>query len=288
MSHPVKQHIVPQTYLKKFSIDLKDIWVYQKDTNNFRYQRIKNVPIIKDFYTAVTDMGEKLYDIEYLFSEDIEPDLNDYVSFFINRDFNRLTFMKKKFAYFIASQKLRTVKMRNIIDKEIEVAFKTGEPGEWFDDYSVQEFATTYFYKGEKITLQEFKERADGREAEVPLNVKKDCYLQFFPDKLIRYAEELTSQSWSYLFAPQGRAFITSDNPVIIESEIDDPTFPLQGGIFPLTKEIALNLNAKEETFRTLGAKEMRKVNQQIVRNSHRFLFSHDEAFLKHNVEKYI
>lgn len=113
------------------------------------------------------------------------------------------------------------------------------------------------------------------------VNVAKDCFVQFLPDKIIELAEELSSKSWGYLVAGQKRSFITSDAPVILENEFSDPSLSLEGGVFPLTPNLALNIGANKEGSRKVSAKEVRKINQLILHHSYRFVLSHDEGFLR-------
>ncbi|WP_408010775.1 DUF4238 domain-containing protein [Pseudalkalibacillus sp. A8] len=287
MSLPIKQHIVPKTYLKHFSSRDNNIWLFQKDTKHFREQSISKVPIIKDFYT-VTDQekGEKLYDFELFLAKDIEPHYQPYIEHLKERK-SLEGLMKQHFGYYVSSQKLRTVGMKDKIIKEIEEAFKHKKAGEWFDKTSIKQFTQDFYVGGKEITYEEFLEKSEGKLDEVSMDISKDCFVQFLPEKMVEYGETLASQNWSYLIAPKGRYFITSDNPVILDTEIDDSSFPFEGGFFPLTTQLALNINSTEERFRTIGAKEVRKVNQQIVKHADRFIFSHDERFLKNNIRKY-
>ncbi|MBP1970023.1 hypothetical protein J2Z83_002131 [Virgibacillus natechei] len=287
MNLPIKQHIIPKTYLKQFTSDDKNIWLFQKDTKHFREQSINKVPIIKDFYTVTDEEndGKKLYDFEYFLANDIEPLYQLYIEQ-LQRGKLLSELEKNHFAFFVSSQKLRSVSMKDKIIKEIERAFKYGEAGEWFDKTSIEQFTQHFYEDGKEITYEEFLEKSEGNLDEIPLDISKDCFVQFLPEKMKDFAETLASQNWSYLRAPKGRCFITSDNPVILDNEIGDSTFPFKGGIFPLTTQLALNINSLEEKFRVVGAKELRKINQQIIRNFDRFVFSHNEGILRSNIKK--
>ncbi|MGP4069747.1 DUF4238 domain-containing protein [Halobacillus sp. B29] len=288
MNLPVKQHIVPQTHLKQFSSGSEKIWLYQKDNKHFREQSIKKVPIVKDFYTVTDEeKDEKLYDLEKFLANQIEPLYPPYIEQLQKREvLNNL--MKKQFAYFVSSQKLRTVGMKEKIINEIETAFRKGEAGEWFDKTSIEQFTRNFYIGEEEITYEEFLERADGKLEEVTLDISEDCFVQFIPEKITEFAGKLAEMNWSYLIAPKHRYFITSDNPVILESEIADSNFSIEGGVFPLTPHLALNIGSSEERFKKIGAKDVRKINEQIVKHSDRFIFSHNERFLKSNIQKFI
>lgn len=289
MNLPVKQHIIPQTYLKYFSSDEKSIWLYQKDNKHFREQSIRKVPIVKDFYTVIDkdNNGEKLYLFEDFLAKTIEPLYRPYISKIYSGE--KLNYEQKgHFAFFISAQKLRTVKMRELIINEIECAFKHGKSGDWFDKSYLNRL-TQNFYEGEtKITTEEFIEKSAGRLSDVSLTVSKDCFVQFLPVKISEFAEQLAELNWSYLYAPNKRSFVTTDSPVILDSEFSDSSLPFKGGIFPLTKDLALNINSEQETIRGLGASEMRKINQLLISQSHRYVFSHDERLLRSTVQKYI
>ncbi|PKR76901.1 hypothetical protein CEY16_13925 [Halalkalibacillus sediminis] len=288
MNLPIKQHIVPQTHLKQFTSGNEKIWLYQKDTKHFREQSIKKVPIVKDFYTVTDEEeDEKLYDMEHFLANQIEPLYQPYIEQLQNREM--LTgLMKKQFAYYVSSQKLRTVSMKEKVISEIEIAFRKGKAGKWFDKTSIEQFTRNFYDGDEEITYEEFIERADGRLEEVNMDISKDCFVQFLPEKMMEFAGKLAEMNWSYLIASEKRSFITSDNPVVLESDIEDPAFSIDGGVFPLTPHLALNIDSSEERFKKVGGKDVRKINEQIVKHSDRFIFSHNEGFLNSNIQKFI
>ncbi|MYL71576.1 DUF4238 domain-containing protein [Halobacillus litoralis] len=291
MNLPIKQHIVPQTYLRQFKTTSpkkqEKIWVCQKESKHIREQRIAKTPVINDFYTFIDEenAGEKHYDAELLFGKDIEPLFRKSVEPLENN--NMLSdYQKREFSIFVSSQKLRTVSMKEKISTEIEQAFKYGVSGEWFDSNALSIFKQEFLEGDKYITYEEFIEKSEGNFEEVSTEVNKNCFILFIPWKLIDFANEIASQNWSYLVAPKNNYFLTSDNPVILEREINDPYFPIQGGVFPLTPKLALNINSNEEKFKKIGGKHMRKINEQIIFHSDRFVYSHDEEFLKRIIRK--
>src|SRR5690625_4649787 len=205
MNLPIKQHIIPKTYLKQFTKDEEKIWVYQKDIKHLRVQNINKVSIIKDFYT-ITDFvngGRKLYDFEIFLANEIEPIYNPFIELLHQEKVIDET-VKHQFAFFVSSQKLRTVSMKKKIIKEIENAYRFEESGEWFDKSSIELFLYNYFENGKEITYDEFVKKSNDNKGEVSVDISKDCYVQFLPDKIIEFANTLNSQSWSYLIAPKG------------------------------------------------------------------------------------
>ncbi|MBD1224807.1 DUF4238 domain-containing protein [Virgibacillus halodenitrificans] len=286
MNLPVKQHIVPKTYLEQFVSCNDKLWVFQKDTKSVRQQSINKVPIIKDFYTINENKATlEPYAIENFLATELEPLYKKYVKVFNEKRVLDIL-EKQQFAYVIASQKMRTVGTKKKVLKEIERALLYGESGNWVDKESIKVFAQTYYDNEEEISQKDFISRTKGIMEGVSADITEDCYIQILIDKTKELGELLAVQKWSYLVAPQGRFFLTSDNPVILENEIEDRFFPIEGLIFPVTPQVLINLNLTEEKIRVAGANEVKKVNQQIINKSDRFVFSNSENLLRGNVRK--
>ena len=288
MSLPVKQHIVPITYLKQFSFDNKDISLYQTDINEFRKQSIRKVPIVKNIYTFIDEQNnnEKLFDLEYFWSHDIEP----LYTPFIEKVRTKKNFSyeeKRHYAMFISAQKLRTLKMKGEIFKEIEAFFRDNIEGKWVKESSFDLLSKEFFEGVDEISFEEFKEKSSNNFKDIPLEMANNCFIMVLINIFLKLGEELSDMNWTFLFAPEKRCFLTSDSPVLLEEDIDSPHFPFRGGIFPLTHNIALNINSESEGFRGIGASEIRRINQLIISNADRYIFSYNEHFLRNVIKKY-
>jgi hypothetical protein len=84
MNDPVKQHYVPQTYLKFFAQERKRIWeiaVADKKNKKPYLANIRDVAFEKNFYT-IEELGEQKYVYEKFYAEQVEP--------LISKTFNQL------------------------------------------------------------------------------------------------------------------------------------------------------------------------------------------------------
>lgn len=254
---------------------------------SFREQYIKNVPIIKDFYTLVDaeNDNEKLYSIEKFLGEFIEPLYTPYIEK-LKRGLILTNLEKKEFAYFIAAQKLRTPKMERIIIKEIEVAFRKNVPGNWIETNDIKKFRLSVFLNEIEVKAEEYQAEIEENKDLISVNIARYCYLQILPDLISRLADKIANQKWAYLKIPSKRFVLTSDNPVVFTTEtglnknID--------GYFPLTKQLVLKFNSHEEKVKVIELKEIKQINCLLVDNSERFVFAHNEVFLRNIVKKFI
>lgn len=285
INYPVKQHIIPKTYLKHFSSGNKQIWLYQKDSSSFREQQIKNVPIINDFYTMIDKENDdqKLYILEKFLGESIEPLYTPYIKK-IERGLILTNLEKKEFSFFIAAQKLRTPKMEKTIINEIENSFRNDISGYWIVASDIKKFKLDIFKDGIKANIEDYKVVVDENKENIELNIARDCYLQILPDLILKLAEKISKQKWSYLKIPLKRYVVTSDNPVIFTTETG--LNGNIGGYFPLTKQFVLNFDSYEEKVKTINLNEIKRINHLLVNNSERFVFGHNEFFLKNIIKK--
>ncbi|MEF9968221.1 MAG: DUF4238 domain-containing protein, partial [Longicatena sp.] len=81
MNNPVRQHIVPQSYLKRFSFNEKSpfyIHMQSKDSKLINNVNIMNVAVVKNFYTL--DKVEDNYAWEKFYANHIEPIMSNTLS----------------------------------------------------------------------------------------------------------------------------------------------------------------------------------------------------------------
>jgi hypothetical protein len=91
MSEPIKQHYVPQTYLRRFSVPVKKsqkLYTLHKDKNEIYYTSIRDTAAERHFYTMET--AEDKYQWESIYAKVIEPILDDVLSKIIDKASNLL------------------------------------------------------------------------------------------------------------------------------------------------------------------------------------------------------
>ena len=105
-------------------------------------------------------------------------------------------------------------------------------------------------------------------------------------------AEPLFAMRWEVLRAPQGAAFVTTDDPfgVVLPKGIE-PVYPYVVGIsmkgtkkiVPLTRKVCLRIRGAGMGTIYVGCseQEVREINEILAANYDRFLFSSDEGLVK-------
>ena len=174
--------------------------------------------------------------------------------------------------------------MEKIIISEIENAFRENITGNWIETGDIRKFRLNVFLNGEKVQIDDYKTEIEEYQKTIDLDIARYCYLQILPDLISRLAEKIAKQKWSYLKIPSKRYIVTSDNPVIFK-----PKTGLSkniGGYFPLTKQLVLNFDSYEEKFKTIELKEIKHINALLINSSERFVFAHNENFLKNIIRK--
>ena len=275
--NPVRQHTIPKTYLKHFSKDQNTIYLFDKEKDEIREQGIASVSIVKDIYTVVDKENEqKLYDLEHLLADDIEPVYNPTLSFI---EENKCILEKRHFAYFIAAQYLRSPRVKKQILQEIQNAIINGESGEIFIERDLRIFNTVFIQEsGQLINFKEFIKR---REEGFSIDTKIDdsCYGQYFVNIISRISESIASQDWAFIKPPKKRNFLTSDNPYISAKDYGGSIGWFKGDIFILSKGLALVIGDLEGWY-DLNLNDVKLINNHTVKNSDRYVFSHSKELL--------
>jgi hypothetical protein len=133
MSNPIRQHLVPRCYLKRFSKRNKDQYfldLLEKENpqNNISTRNIKYVCVEKDFYTFSKLPDEHKYFLEKSFSKTIEADFDRLYPKLVSPK-ERTILNKERIAliHFVISQFFRTSKtvnnFNNFWDQMINVGY---------------------------------------------------------------------------------------------------------------------------------------------------------------------
>jgi len=134
MSKIINQHYVPQFYLRNFSNNGENIWVYDKFNNNKFHPNVKNVACERFFYdvsdidsaAGVDQFMEKYF---YPLEESTKTVIDEICESIKRKNFSRLNSEQRiSLAQYIALQYMRTKESRNRIielyEKFIEESFR--------------------------------------------------------------------------------------------------------------------------------------------------------------------
>ncbi|MGT2754977.1 DUF4238 domain-containing protein [Streptococcus ovis] len=248
----IKQHVVPQSYLKRFA---------QKNTNNNGYNisvyhvvngkifisAIKDVAFEKNYYDVSNRENEKHWE-EY-FATQIEPlygqDLTNIIS--------RITLINKKEDILEIEHKIKLSKMLGFqfvrVPGFLERRFKHGS--ELFDETikeTRERFSDSNIPNLESILGQFIANKS---------NIIKDLTLDLISqeERLILFSTVLQNKSWIIYYNNSEMPFITSDNPVVMANFNTNSIGYSDNGLgrndniiyFPLSSKILLELVPRNE-----------------------------------------
>lgn len=243
MSEPVRQHYVPQTYLKHFSFDINSPWriyVLHKRKRKITSSSIRDAAVERHFYTV--KKHEDNYIWEKYYADNIEPLMDSVISKILKTCDSALlqnytsiitAEMKEQIAVVIISQLLRGKHSRDLEKKFYNKAL----PG-------VMKRARELFgpldEKNEMI-IKDFEDKDDYFKLvsmETTLNI----------DSLKKYVDILLQRAFVVFKILGDQEFVTSDNPVMLVDANSLDATPFKNGLaqhstvvyFPISPRIII------------------------------------------------
>lgn len=298
-----KQHYIPQCYLRNFSPNNKNIFIYDKiEKKSFR-NKIENIAYIDYFYELPEkyienlneiSFGKKYYEKEF-FGNNIEKHysrllekINVKAKLWIsNYNTDKIITAQEKeiFSQLIAIQYLR---MPNIRDKWVDARKK----------------ATNYRSDLIKSFLinKNPKQKSEIEDIKVKYNEEYNPILhsEIFSDEelYIGIANQLINKHWVY-YVSEFNDFYTSDNPIIIKPHIKGQKlyysgFGMNGAeiIFPIGSSILLTIwdsnffiekKTNSNSFCLITDKEKREYNcfQYMFSNKQTYSYNNNFSLIK-------
>jgi hypothetical protein len=297
----VRQHFIPQCYLRNFSENEKFVYVYSKTNKNKGYAQSITKTAYKDYFYAIPEkylnkalstnidtnfiekkiLAEK---IENLYSQLLSKILKS-ASAYITHDDKEEVFNSKERDLFAALIAIQYLRMPNIRDKYWDAQQKAQKE------------------RNEMVSaIKRVYEDIDCSEA-TAMN-KDDDYAPvmhsglFLDEELITgIQDQMIKKIWKYRITTNGTVF-TSDNPILLKPHLNNQLafyegFAMKGVeiIFPISKNIILTIwdedvfydNVKENNkFTILTGKELRQYN------CYQYIWANDEVFSSNNDFKLI
>lgn len=256
MSEPMKQHYVPQTYLRRFSVAFKKIhkiYTLHKDKREIYFTGIRDTAAERHFYTV--ESSEDKYQWEKTYANEVEPILDEVLTEIITKSNNVLLRnrtpiikdeLKYKLCISIVFQLLRGKHSRDLqhkvySDSAPSIIEKLRKLDIVFDDS--KERIIDDFLEGKKY----FKD------------ISFDA--AFNLDEIEKYTNILFKKSF-VLYKICGDAdFITSDNPVMFMDSITLDVKPFRNGLlnnrtivfFPLSPKLMIAIYSPDYFFGELS-----------------------------------
>ena len=245
----VDQHIVPQSYLKRFAERNRNnrdyhICVFRKRhkaANNPYIRSIKDVGFVKNIYDVTTREDSKYW--EHFIDRNIEKKSNSSINDVISKitlqqfaHFNIMSHEKEAIAKFISFQMMR---VPPFLDNRVKNGMEIGKQM-W--DFVQKKFGNRLTCEQNEILTQHMLQ-TDGI---------KDLVLESMinEERLSLFSNVLCNKTWLFIYNNSEMPFFTSDNPVVLQNIHDQSTGIGNTGIgrsdsllfFPLSSRIMIEL----------------------------------------------
>lgn len=286
---PVKKdhHFVPQMYLRAFadaSSKQGELWRYGA---GFKPQAKapKGVAWEDYFYDAAAELPPEDNDIEDFFAE-AETIAAPRLQKLREGDINLSDQEKSELATFISLLLTRTRAHREMVNTIVSKLHVLGAKETLETPGGVEDLIETNVrLGGERLEVQQVR---DALQAVVDGNVKVEQSSKAWTIKQIFEHSEavddlIASMHWNLLEAPEGHAFITSDNPVLIT----DPIGRMQGPKgyrpsrltqfqFPVSPKYLLvgDFRGKPGRVVSMSPEFVAKFNENQIRHAHKELYA--------------
>jgi len=272
----VRQHYVPQGYLKGFASqeDTPFIWVYDKrDGRKPQEKSVKSQAYEDYYYSQETSSGERDIDsLEKLLAQTVDNDIPPLIKSIQPIPGHPITIAskdKEKLAFFIALGLTRVPSFRNGVNDIFT----------WATQAALSELANS------KDALSEIINRCG-------ITVKAKDWVSLRP--MIQMTEiighSLLKKNWQFYTTSKNVSFMTSDNPIVISGSLGmGPAHPNSELMLSLRKDLALVCtprgSKKLEVFKQ-SPSETRRFNRGIVRAARYKIFADHystttDAFIK-------
>ena len=287
-------HYVPQFYLKNWSLDGKQIFVYSLLVPDSRIpywvpKNIKSAAVWNDFYTRNNGESE-IDEFEKWFNSEFESPVQRVLDNLLNG--HKLSMDDAKIlSRFVAAQHLRTpahlsgllerwcTEMPQLIENVLRNTFKQLEAGHFIADNQTQ--------LTEEVKLLPIKVSIDKNigQARVDSLVGKGMYLFALKHLLTKTLDVMEKHKWSVVHAAEGISFPTSDDPVICMNYRSESDYDFKGGwgkkngniIIPISPkhllitQIGSNLKGAQLDYSEHWSKFFRKI---IIEHAYRYVYA--------------
>ena len=277
---PKQQHYVSKFYLKGFAQNRR-VAVYDRTTGVVDSLTPGNAAALEHFYTFIDESDRKRFELEALFGI-VESRAGTALKSAVCR--SPLSFEDREYlALFVAMHAIRTpaalAESRSVREKAEQVRLKL----------TVSSEAVAY-------KLLKELEPADTSEAELRSLAAKlfemvsgNHFRINVPDESARatalktwdtVARTLFERDWTFVHAPSGSEYITSDSPVVLSPLSNTEHLPLGYGslhthvLFPLSRTAALVMNGDERRMRHADVRpeQVERFNSAVAADCYRYV----------------
>ncbi len=301
-----QHHFVPQTYLKGFAADDDADRVYFYDRRiadkGINKRLIQDVCSQNNLYQLLMDDGELSDGMEEAFATIVEPTFRAIVVKLLNRQ--SLTYPEKsEFAAYISLQIMRTPASREVYNAMATEIWDRGTKEQWKKLLDDTEREKVYKEMLEKtgvdvsaLTKEDIQGIIDGTKFKTNWTIHKENWFKDNMEHMEMIFRAFERMHWRIYFAPNGSAFITSDNPIGVLVPMPDgwsvgTGFLARGSIrfFPLSKNACLTITDDEPSgfsFVDADKRRVQQINGVTAVSHHNILISHNPQLLARAIKR--
>ncbi|MFZ5366501.1 MAG: DUF4238 domain-containing protein [Patescibacteria group bacterium] len=212
---PVKQHTMPNFYLKRFSDTNSMVWVYDREKKELRKQPTKDTTIERDFYTFHTKDGDKNLSIEIdLFAKSIEERANRVIEKLEKGTLPNLPEERRDLCEFVTTQYLRTTAFRRDVSYSYEQFSKIMLRMSFFNEERAQKTIENFERNtGQKFDITPEEAMKFIKEDKYKIEVPKEYHLTFMLESFKEFYGIFFRLNWVFVRSARNNLFLTSDNP---------------------------------------------------------------------------
>lgn len=291
MSNPIKQHYVPQTYLKHFCDETGYFFSYTTKANKIIRQAPKSTGYEKNFYTLDKNEDHQ-YAIEIMLAEHLDNLYNPIIHKIEHKD-QLDSIDLYNLSLFIAFQYLRTPYQRENYDGLIK-------------EMHIKHAEMNFYFKKNSGLLSDMSQKDIDKLDDIFKNnsldvtVPKDHSIKFMLNFSEKMALMLMKHDFLIIQAPSKGQFITTDNPYCMIKESWSGNWSGLGIIntvklFPLTPKLLLILrtpkiieNGGGHVFYFKESRSgVREYNKVISSWAHNFIYCKNKELLQNITNSY-
>ena len=290
----MSQHYLPQFYLKSFADEEGLVWTYDRVKQQYLRLPPKVIAAENDLYSLSTADAKARTSIEAMLANLVEgpvvPVINKLTPAY------RPTQTELEYlAMFVSFQKVR---VPGVLE-QINTAMK-----EFGKEFTRSSFATRQrvaagyeamrLETGEALDVDPEKLVEFVQSGQWDISIERHAILAMMLDLAVEMAPTVASLNWTFLFAAQGRAFITSDVPFVV---VPPQGWAKDAGVgiatpgalkyLPLAPGVCLRMGEPGDGRRTriVDGAVVRTTNANVAANSERFIFAKNDANLRRAVK---
>lgn len=258
MSDPIRQHHVPQLYLRRFAVKEKNIYkinVLRKGQKKCFKANVEDIAVEKHFYTIESEPDKYVW--EKYYASEIEPKMKTILDLIINRCDSAVL---SKRARIIDNDEKALVSM--ILVFQMLRSKNCREYEEKLYQDLIPEIVQKIKVKFPSVMTNRIEERVERIIENEDTFKSIICDVSTNLDRIQRFASILYNRTWMFFQLKDEKEFITSDNPVMLLNARTLDAAPFKNGLldndtivsFPISPKILLVMYSENNYFGVMNS----------------------------------